>query len=116
MTQSIQDFFAAWGESNDDTAYALLEGAISPQGFAYYDPKSPQSVTSVSDMAAMLANFPPGSSALVVGDVDLTRAYARTTVKFDFGGGKGMIGQYFFDLDEDKRILRAVGFPDPGGQ
>ncbi|MDJ0825606.1 MAG: nuclear transport factor 2 family protein [Rhodobacter sp.] len=116
MTQSIQDFFAAWGEPNDDTAYSLLEGAISPTRFAYYDPKAPQAITSVADMAAMLAGFPPGASALVIGEVDLTKAYARATVKFDFGGGQGMVGQYFFDLDEDKRILRAVGFPGPGGQ
>ena len=110
-----EQVIAAWGEPNDDTAFALLEGAINPQGFAYFDPKAPQAITSVADMAAMLASFPPGASATVLGEVDLTKAYARATVKFDFGG-QGMVGQYFFDLDEDNLILRAVGFPGPGGQ
>ena len=116
MTQSIQDFFAAWGQQSEDNTALLLERAISGQGFAYFDPKAPQAITSVADMVGMLANFPPGASATVLGEVDLTKAFARATVKFDFGGGQGMVGQYFFDLDEEKRITRAVGFPGPGGQ
>ena len=116
MTQSIQDFFAAWGQQSEDDRALLLERAISDKGYAYHDPKSPAAVTSVADMAGMLANFPPGAGAKLIGDVDITHTFARATVNFDFGGGQSMVAQYYFDLDGEKCILRAVGFPGPGGQ
>ena len=112
MVKAIEDFFSAWGLGGSDAGNELIEGAVAPS-FSYSDPRTPAAITTLTDLGAYVANFPQGMSPEIQG-IDLTDVYARATVKFGEQGGKPMLGQYFCELDGDKRLTRIVGFMGTG--
>lgn len=115
MNDAVNRFFAAWGDSDEASRADLVRSAVS-DGFRYADPHAPEPITSVNDMLEFLGQFPPGASARVIEPIDSHHGHARVNVAFDFGGGNSMVGQYFVDLDEDGKIVRAVGFPGKGAE
>ena len=115
MSDALNRFFAAWGDSNRDSRADLVRSAIG-ESFYYADPHAPEPITSVGGLLEFLGQFPPGASARVIEPVDIHHGHARANVAFDFGGGKSMVGQYFGDLDRDGKIIRVVGFPGKGAE
>ncbi len=113
MSDALNRFFAAWGNSDSDSRADLVRSAVSDE-FHYADPHAPEPITSVDGMLEFLGQFPPGASAGVIEPVDSHHGHARASVTFDFGGGKSMVGQYFADLDRNGKIIRIVGFPGKG--
>ena len=115
MTDAINRFFAAWGDSDRDSRAALVRSAVS-DSFRYADPHAPEPITSVDGMLQFLEQFPPGASAKVIEPMDSHHGHVRANVTFDFEGGNSMVGQYFADLDDDGKIVRIVGFPGKGAE
>jgi hypothetical protein len=50
MTKSIDDFFAAWTQTDADTRVALISGAIADGAF-YVDPRTEAPMTDVVAMS-----------------------------------------------------------------
>ena len=117
-TKSLTEFFAAWGETDAGRRKAMVEAA-SGDSFYYADPHAPEAVTSTDAFLEFVAAFAakmPGASAEVIEPVDEHHGHARANVRFDFGGGNAMVGQYFADLDGAGKITRIVGFPGKGAE
>ncbi len=119
-SQALKDFFAAWGEND-----ATPPGGVDPLGggerlHATADPNTPEPIGSRSTkscgyVAQFSANM-PGASATVIDPVDQHHGHARVSVRWDFGGGKQMVGQYFADIDGDGKIAGLVGFVGKGAE
>lgn len=115
MTQTLEDFFAAWGETDSKARAAILR-RVCADSFYYADPNAPDPVTSVdgmNDYLAMFTSHMPGGSAKAA-VINPCHSHARVTVDFEKDGAQMMRGQYFADLDGDGRITRMVGFPGMG--
>ena len=119
MTQSLNDFFAAWTTQDADSRRALLASAIS-DNFYYVDPRTPEPITSVDAMDAYAGQFlemcPPGASVTVKDPVDVKLGHARATVAFVMSPEMQQMGQYFADLDANEKITRLIGFVGTGAQ
>ncbi len=79
----------------------------------------PTPIRSVEAFLGYIAQFSqnmPGASATVIEPVDLHHGHARCNVRWDFGAGKQMVGQYFAGLDAAGRITSVVGFPGKGAE
>lgn len=115
MSDAINSFFAAWGMDDAAARADAVSGAAAPD-FAYTDPNTPQTITSVDgflDYIAMFTTNLPGATAEVV-DTSAHNGFARATVDFMRDGVPLVRGQYFADLDSDGRITRIVGFTGTG--
>lgn len=115
MTKSLDDFFAAWSETDAEARMALIAGATTTDA-TYSDPRSGGRLAGQEAMAEYVGMFSanaPGWTAEVVKS-DEVNGYARALVKF---GGKGPDGQdmaqhgtYFADLDDTGMIVALAGF------
>lgn len=117
-TQALNDFFAAWGKT-DAGGRARLVALATGDSFYYADPHTPEVIASTDGFLEFVTEFAtrmPGASAAVIGPVDLHHRHARANVRFDFGGGNAMVGQYFADLDGAGKITRIVGFVGKGAE
>lgn len=113
--RSLRDFFAAWGENDPDGRADLIRSAVGER-FYYADPQAKRAITTADDFLAFLGRFPADASATVIEPADIHHGHARANVRFDFGGGKEMVGQYFAKFDGKGRIARIVGFPGKGAE
>ncbi|MBD3678654.1 MAG: nuclear transport factor 2 family protein [Rhodobacteraceae bacterium] len=115
MSEAIETFFAAWGETDPEAQERLIDGAASGT-FYYADPNTPQPLHSLSEfldyVTAFSANM-PGAGARVA-TVSQHHDHARATVEFTRDGAVMMRGQYFADLDAAGKIERMVGFAGMG--
>ena len=116
---SIEDFFAAWGETDEVARADAIKTALGPTVY-YADPRTPEPITDADALIAYVGMFSanaPGWTAKVVKS-DVIAGWMRATVAF---GGKGpdgsdMIqhGQYFVETNADGKATRMIGFAGLG--
>jgi len=115
MSQSIETFFAAWGETDESKRAAMVEESLGGS-FTYADPRSPGAIHdlgALTDYVAMFSANAPGWQARAE-RIDRTAGHCRATVSFGGMGPDGQqmqqIGQYFAELDETGKIVTLIGF------
>jgi hypothetical protein len=116
MTDMIQQFFAAWGETDATARRKMIEGAMTPD-FVYSDPRSPERLTtfdSLFDYVSMFGEMAPGWVAQVV-QSDSQNDFTRVIVGFGDGSDIKQHGTYFADLASDGKIALLTGFVGAGG-
>jgi hypothetical protein len=107
---AITQFFAAWGEANDQ-ARAQSLGAALTDTCRYSDPRSGGVLTGPGAIATYLAGFTaamPGASV----EIRATQGqdgFEMITAAFTANGTEMMRGTYFIAMDGDK-IALIVGF------
>ena len=112
MTKSIDDFFAAWTQTDADTRVALISGAIADGAF-YADPRTEAPMTDVVAMSEYVGMFAEMGMPVTVTNESTTLNFVRATVQFG-AGEKSQSGQYIVDLSADGKITRMVGFAGMG--
>ncbi len=117
MTQSLQDFFAAWTMTEDEGRDDQIASAFG--GTVYYaDPRTEAPITDMGGLCAYVGQFlpmcPPGAKVEVADPVDVRNGHARATVHFVMSDEMQQTGQYFADLDDAGKITRIVGFAGKG--
>ncbi len=115
MSDAIESFFAAWGETDANTRKDALRTAVSPD-FSYLDPRTPEPVTDFDALVGyveMYTQYAPGATAAVV-NLSETVGVFRATVAFRMADGKEQMGQYFIEPDAEGRAARFVGFAGLG--
>ncbi|TKZ22461.1 hypothetical protein FAP39_00895 [Shimia litoralis] len=111
MPSAIENFFAAWGMTDDGARANVIQDCV-PTKFYYVDPRTD---TPISDLpalvsyVAMYTQYAPGATATVVAQ-STTKSHVRATVEFGMPDGKTQLGQYFIDCDSDGRLCNMVGF------
>ncbi|WP_204113551.1 molecular chaperone GroEL [Shimia biformata] len=115
MTQSIENFFAAWGEPDAEARANAIRACLSGT-FFYLDPRTETPMTKVDDLVAyvgMYTQYAPGATARVT-DVTTTGDYHRATVAFEMADGQKQHGQYVIQLDGTGCLSHLVGFAGMG--
>ena len=115
MTEAIETFFVAWGETDAEKRAGMIAGAMG-DGFTYADPRTPgpiHEIGALTDYVAMFSANAPGWQARAE-RIDTTAGHHRATVSFGGMGPDGQemrqVGQYFAETDETGRIVTLVGF------
>lgn len=107
---SIERFFAAWGDPDADSRSAAIGSAVATTG-TYADPMTPEPLVgpgATSEYVAAFADAAPGATARVI-DSQERHGITRATVEFEMADGNRQYGQYFVETD-DHQITRMVGF------
>ncbi|TXR52021.1 hypothetical protein [Reinekea thalattae] len=123
MNTLISAFFDAWSITDAESRAAKITSAVS-DSIQYDDPRTPATITSISELADYVgmfsANAPGWTAKLVKADsIAGTTISATTRATIAFGGmgpdGKEMVqlGQYFIEYKGEK-ISRMVGFAGTG--
>ncbi len=119
MTQSLNDFFAAWTMTEDEGRDDKIASAFGDSVY-YSDPRSDGALTDMASLCSYVGGFlpmcPPGAMVEVVDPVDVKDGHARATVNFVMSAEMKQTGQYFADLDGDGKITRIVGFVGKGAE
>ncbi len=116
MTDTIQQFFAAWGDT-DAAARRAAIGAAMADRFVYADPRSGGNLTTLDAVCEYVAAFTdnaPGWTASVV-QSDSHDGYARAVVAFIDSGEARQHGTYFAELNDAGRLTQLIGFVGAGG-
>jgi len=115
MTDTIERFFAAWGEPDADTRAAQITAVLS-DGAVYSDPRSGGRLKGPHAIADYVANFSanaPGWTAKAE-SISEVGGYFRARVAFGGMGpdGKTMTqhGTYFCEMAEDGKLGLLAGF------
>ena len=115
MTDTIDQFFLAWGEADAARRRDLIAGAMASD-FAYADPRTGQDITTLDALADYVGQFTdsaPGWTARVV-QSDGHGNHRRAVVAFLDNGEARQHGTYAARLT-DGRIASLVGFVGAGG-
>ena len=115
MTDTIDQFFLAWGEADPARRRDLIAGAMAAD-FAYADPRTVRDITTLDALAEYVGQFTdsaPGWTARVV-QSDGHGNHRRAIVAFGDGQGTRQHGSYYARLHED-RIAALIGFKGAGG-
>jgi hypothetical protein len=113
--QSIEAFFAAWGEADAGALNAALTEVISSE-ISYLDPRTDAALTSadaVTEYVAMYSTMAPGATAKAA-VISETGGVFRATVEFAMPDGMKQFGQYFIEADAAGKLTRMVGFVGTG--
>ena len=116
MTDTIQQFFSAWGEPDADLRRNAITAAMA-EGFTYADPRSDGTITTVDALDAYIGQFTemaPGWTAKVV-QKDGHSSFTRVIVSFGDNGDAAQHGTYFAAQDDDGRLTQLVGFSGAEG-
>ena len=115
MTDTIQQFFDAWGQPDAARRRDLIAGAMADP-FLYADPRTGQDITTLDALSDYVGQFTasaPGWTAAVV-QSDGHGDHRRAVVAFRDAGEARQHGTYVAHLTEG-RIDRLVGFVGAGG-
>ncbi|SHI79040.1 nuclear transport factor 2 family protein [Wenxinia saemankumensis] len=115
MADTIETFFAAWGETDPDARLEAIAGTLAT-GFVYCDPRTGGRITTEDELLDYIAAYTeqaPGWWAKVE-RVDTHHGYHRVLVGFGEGDETRMRGTYFAELDELGRIELLAGFRGDG--
>ncbi|MGH1355752.1 MAG: molecular chaperone GroEL [Thalassovita sp.] len=115
MTDIVEIFFEAWGETDAEARAATLRGTLA-DAFEYLDPRTAEPVTDAEALigyVAMYSEYAPGATAGVVHQSQ-TGGHTRATVEFAMPDGKKQHGQYFIEHDADGKLARMIGFVGMG--
>lgn len=115
MSEALNKFFAAWGETDADARKAMIAEAVA-DGFTYSDPRSGARLSGVDATAEYVSMFSanaPGWSAQVE-NVSSVNDYHRARVAFGGPGPDGKVmqqsGTYFAETDAAGKLLVLAGF------
>ncbi len=115
MMHAIEQFFAAWGDTDADSRATTLCNCL-PTDLTYLDPRTPEPISDLDELigyVGMFSQYAPGATAKVV-DLSETSGHFRATVEFGMPDGTAQLGQYFITLDDQSRAARLVGFAGSG--
>lgn len=116
MATSLETFFGAWSETDDDARAAAIGSAMA-SSFIYSDPRSDGRLTDLKAMTAYVGNFTANANGMEAGvlKTDTHNGYTRALVGFGMNGQWMQHGTYFAELDGDGRIVVLSGFVGAGG-
>ncbi len=112
MTKPIEDFFAAWTNTDADARVALISGAMA-DGATYADPRTEAVMTDTAAMAEYVGMFATMGMPVTVVNTSTTLGHIRATVQFG-EGEQSQMGQYTVDMNDSGKITRMVGFAGMG--
>ena len=111
---AIDRFAQAWGEPDRSRRADHVRAAFAST-FTYADPRSPEPVTSHDDFTDMLSHYVssmPGAGVELDDDGNARADCALARLSFVSESGVMGRGVYYFELDGDGLISKAVGFVD----
>lgn len=111
MSDAIETFFGAWGDTDEVTRRAAIGASIADSG-VYADPMTPEPLVgpdAVASYVAMFAQQAPGATVDVI-DTQERHGVTRASVEFTMTDGQVQHGQYFVELDDSGTIGRMIGF------
>ena len=115
MTDTIQQFFDAWGQTDAARRRDLIAGAMASD-FIYADPRTGQDITTLDALSDYIGQFTasaPGWTASIV-QSDGHGDHRRAVVAFLDKNEPRQYGTYVARLT-DRRIASLVGFVGAGG-
>ena len=119
MSQSLNDFFAAWTLTADQGRDEKIVSAFGDSVY-YSDPRVEAPITDIAALCAYVSEFlpmcPPGAQVSVADPVDAKHGHVRATVHFVMSESMKQTGQYFADVDENGKLKRLVGFVGKGAE
>lgn len=116
MTDTIQNFFDTWGDTDPDRRKTKI-AAVMADPFTYADPRSDGAITSLEALTAYVGQFTdmaPGWTATVL-QTDTHSGFSRTLVAFLENGEVRQHGTYFVRHDAAGKLTQLVGFVGAGG-
>ena len=116
MTDTIQTFFDAWGDTDADQRQTKIAAAMADP-FTYADPRSDGAITSLDALTAYVGQFTdtaPCWTATVV-QSDTHSGFSRALVAFLENGEARQHGTYFARHDATGQLTQLVGFVGAGG-
>ncbi|WP_299353905.1 nuclear transport factor 2 family protein [uncultured Shimia sp.] len=110
MSQVIDAFFAAWGETDPKLRAATLRRCLSDD-VAYLDPRLTEplkGIEAVEGYVAMYSTYAPGATAEVIQQTQDGQT-TRASVAFRMSDETVQHGHYFIEADDQGRLTRLEG-------